>query len=98
MDSYMNNDEDPINKFLNDIEKDMAGYLTMRLSLLIAEEKLENLIRDDLAEVLTDTNGNFTYRITQKGRDMFVNAYGYSPSADDITFLQFAQINSNPNA
>jgi len=94
----MNNDEDPINKFLNNIEEDMANYLSMRLSLLIAEEKLEKLIHDDLAEVLTDTNGNFTYRITQKGRDMFVNVYGYAPCADDITFLQFAQLNSNPNA
>jgi hypothetical protein len=90
----MTNDNDPLDPYLNDITQGMAEYLTMRRTLLIAEQKLEHLLSEDLVEILTDPEGNFTYRITNKGVKLFSEKFGATPATNDITFLQFAGINS----
>jgi hypothetical protein len=90
----MDDTNDPIDAYLDDIAQSMSEYLYTRRLLLTAEVKLEALIKEDLAEVLTDSNGNFTYRITNKGAATFIEKTGHAPSTQDITFLQFAGINS----
>ena len=90
----MDDTNDPIDAYLDDIAQSMSEYLNTRRLLLAAEVKLEALIKEDLVEVLTDSNGNFTYRITNKGVKVFMEKTGYAPSTQDITFLQFAGINS----
>lgn len=86
-DNYDNFDD-----ILNNMAEGMAEYLNMRLQLLRAEAQLEDLIRQDLVEVLTDQNGKFTYRFSAKGIKNFQEKYGATPTNEDITFEKFAGI------
>ena len=60
--------------------------------LLDAEVKLEALISADLVEILTDADGNFTYRMTKAGVDSYREQLGIEPNNRDISFMEFARI------
>ena len=80
---------DPFDIFLGKICTSTAEYLMMRRRLLNGEAQLEYLIANELIDVLVDTKGNFTYRITEKGMTIFKEKIGIVPSRADITFLEF---------
>lgn len=86
-DNYDNFDD-----ILNSMAEGMAEYLNMRLQLLRAEVQLEDLIRNDMVEVLTDQDGKFTYRFSAKGVKTYEERYGVTPDTTDITFVKFAGI------
>lgn len=86
-DNYDNFDD-----ILNNMAEGMAEYLNMRLQLMRAEAQLEDLIRNDMVEVLTDQDGKFTYRFSTKGVKTYEERYGITPTTEDITFEKFAGI------
>lgn len=83
---------DNFDKFLNEIADSMSSYLQLRRRLLDAEVKLEALISADLVEILTDADGNFTYRMTKAGVDSYREQLGIEPNNRDISFMEFARI------
>jgi hypothetical protein len=85
-----NDNHDNFDDILNDMAEGMAEYLNMRLQLLRAEAQLEDLIRKDMVEVLTDQEGNFTYRFSPLGIKTYQEKFGIMPSFEDITFAKFA--------
>jgi len=89
----MENEYDPIEDFIQDIAHSLSDYIEQRRRFLLGEEKLEALIKDDLVEVLTDTNGKFTYRMTNKGAEAFFQATGREAGRNDITFIEFISYN-----
>lgn len=92
MNSYNDDNADNFDKFLNEIADSMSAYLQMRRRLLEAEVKLESLVAADLVEILTDAEGNFTYRMTKAGVDSYREQLGTEPNNRDISFMEFARI------
>jgi hypothetical protein len=92
MNGYNNDNADNFDKYINELADSMAAYLEMRRRLLDAEVKLEALLANDLIEILTDTEGNFTYRMTPTGIAAFTEQLGKAPVNTDISFMEFAGI------
>lgn len=85
---------DNFDDLINNIADDMASYLNMRRRLLDAEVKMEALVAADLVEILTDTEGNFTYRMTPLGIQSYREQLGKEPMKGDVTFMEFAGFRS----
>jgi len=92
MNSYDDYNGDNFDKYINDIADSMAAYLEMRRRLLDAEIKLEALVVNGLVEILTDTEGRFTYRMTKTGLASYQEQTGHPAPKHDISFMEFAGI------
>lgn len=74
-----------------DPSMEMAEYLAARLQemkqrILAAEALLERNVANDMVEILTDPEGNFTYRLTAKGKKTYVEKTGLPAPTTDISF------------
>jgi len=69
----------------DNLAKELAHQLHQQY-IAQCEATLENLIRSDMVEVLTDKRGQFTYRMTKHGKKVYEEKTGVPAPNTDLTF------------
>lgn len=87
MNSYPDDQNLPFDDLARKIAEEIARQIDERMEYMErAETLLEGLIKEDLVEILTNKDGQFTYRMTKKGMKNYTDNTGRPAPTSDLTF------------
>lgn len=87
MNAYPDDQNLPFDDLARKLAEEIARQIDERMQYMErAETLLEGLIKQDLVEILTNKDGQFTYRMTRKGMKTYTDQTGLAAPTSDLTF------------